>query len=693
MKHFNHTEKLFQMNKIYKAITIAGLFLIGSLATLQAQQIPIISAYSFQPKILNPAAQGGASGGGVLVLYRNQFMDLPSSARPTTYLLQADFSPLIHDRIGLGLLAMQDKASLTKRSSVNAFFAYHLFPEESPFRLSLGANAGFLSQNLDLSTATANNPNDLVLLNGMQSKTQFDGGVGLQMQYVQDNGSRLQLDAALPQLFTNDLNYDRTGTATNNLKYDLLPHVYSSLIYHAVLGPDFALEPNVVYRESFGTKLNGGNFDFNLRVYFLKDEMFMIGGGYRLDVKGAQFQLGVRPIPPLQIFGAYEAHDALGNSFEVGLQYAFGGSGSGVTRNRNRNCQPGAEEENLMRQRNAAMAARETMFKTAADTKTELAAAENDLAMAQTIPDVQLRQARLQSADKHIQVAENLLALGQPDLQTGNSVLFQAEQLQRQLEAQNTKPCNPGLVGEIQAAVSDMRNIDGYMREKITAAKNRRGTIQMVPGTNTPVNPNQPPTSYPNQQPTQPVVSGTLDVNNPASIRQYLDQQLAALPNKPADARVSGVSASTFEIAFSDVQEQYGLVNLPEVRAVADWLITELKRGELVKRGLKEQYITIVADLRDANILAPLATPYRGEFGNPFFAPYRLNGQEQVATVASNAQLNRGTLAVLKGYNLRRYLASQLGLSETAIQLELRAPASGTSAVQTTKLIVGYGKQ
>ncbi|MBK8966750.1 MAG: PorP/SprF family type IX secretion system membrane protein [Lewinellaceae bacterium] len=258
------------MNKTFNAILLPILFLISLCSSVNAQQIPLIQAYSFQPKILNPAAQGGASGGGILALYRNQFSDLPTSARPVTYLLQADVSPLIHDRIGVGLLAMQDKAALTKRTTVNAYFAYHLFPEQSPFRLSLGANAGILSQNMDLTTATVNNPNDLVLVNGMQSKTQFDGGVGLQLQYVQNNGSRLQLDASMPQLFTSNLSFSADGNATNNLKYDVLPHAFASLLYRWQTSPFFALEPNVVYRESYSTGTAGGNVDLNLRLFFWK---------------------------------------------------------------------------------------------------------------------------------------------------------------------------------------------------------------------------------------------------------------------------------------------------------------------------------------------------------------------------------------------------------------------------------------
>lgn len=261
---------------------------------------------------------------------------------------------------------------------------------------------------------------------------------------------------------------------------------------------------------------------------------------------------------------------------------------------------------------------------------------------------------------------------------------------------------------EIQAAVRDMRNIDRYMRDQITAAKNRRGTVPANPDINNPYQPpattqpittppatNQPTTNQPSTtQPTttQPAVPGVLDVNNPNSIRQYLEKQLAALPGKPADARVSGVSASTFEIAFSDTEEQYGLVYLPQVKAVADWLVTELKRGDLVRQGLKEQYVTIAADLRDANVNTPSQVKYRSEFGNPFFATYRLNGQDQVLQVPGNSVLTRGSLAVAKAYNLKRYFATQLGLPESSIQIELRAPAPGTATAQTTKIVVGYKK-
>ncbi|MBK8566748.1 MAG: type IX secretion system membrane protein PorP/SprF [Saprospiraceae bacterium] len=93
--------------------------LIGS--SIMAQQVPYLYTYSLQPGQFNPAAQG-IGGGGIGIVYRQQFMDLPSAERPQTLAFNADLSSLLKsERIGLGILLLGDDAHTLRRTQARLF--------------------------------------------------------------------------------------------------------------------------------------------------------------------------------------------------------------------------------------------------------------------------------------------------------------------------------------------------------------------------------------------------------------------------------------------------------------------------------------------------------------------------------------------------------------------------------------------
>lgn len=653
------------MKKNLPTIVVAGVLAMFC-APLFGQQMPWFSAYTFQPKFYNPAAQGGASGGGVAVAYRSQFADLPTGSRPVSYLLQADISPLLGDRIGLGIMAMQDEVHITKRTNVTAFFGYHLFPVDNDFNLSLGVMAGLLNQRMDLSTATVNNPFDLTLMQAAESKSQFDGGFGLQARFA-----GLQLDVTLPQLFTSNLEYAPAGEV-GTVRFDVFPHLFTSLRYR-FQGEGFAIEPGIVYREVFTKALKAGNFDFGLRAYFLDDDRIMVGAGYRTDEGGLQFSAGVRPVPQVLLFGAYETHDALGSSFEAGVQYAFGKGSSPADDTRTTDTPKPqkppkpqklpkfdqAAESMLAQYKTTAETARQKAGKDAVAAREKIEIARYALNEAKSTNSHKTRQAKIANAEKYFPEIETIGA--GVSIEAGKAVAAQksADSLVQQVAARNQKVHNGNDLALIRTASSEASRNDTDVRAKFAELKILRSSLPAL-----------------------------LDINDPATIQNYLGAELSALPNKPEDVKVVAGAPNSIAVQYADAEEAYK--SSAKIKLLADWLGARVQ--ELKAEGLVFETARLSAEILYNNVDTRTDARYASDYGQPFKTAYKLNGKDKTANIKKDAALTLETLAVLKLHDLKRYLAAKIGVPEDKITLELTAPNPKNDYQQVTRIVVNYRK-
>lgn len=307
-----------------KTTLLPMLFGLIAMATLlPAQQTPFLNHYTWDTRLFNPANQGGAAGGGIALVYRNQFQQLEASIRPSSYLLHVDFSSFLHKRIGLSVQLLGDKAHLLNRFQLSGFFGYHLIQNDQ-IHLALGVSVGYLSQNFDFDGVRVSNLQDLGLFDNRVSAARFDGGPGLTFEYLLPGGSFFALDAAATQLFSSDLTIrDADGSTTNAVVYDMMPHLLANARFR-FQASGFALEPNVVFRAIGGPRpLKAGVFDFNLNTYFLKNNRLMAGVGMRSDGGGFHLQIGVAPARNTRINFSAEMHPSLGATYEVGASYTF----------------------------------------------------------------------------------------------------------------------------------------------------------------------------------------------------------------------------------------------------------------------------------------------------------------------------------------------------------------------------------
>ncbi|MFN0016118.1 MAG: PorP/SprF family type IX secretion system membrane protein, partial [Saprospiraceae bacterium] len=261
-------------------------------ANANAQQTPFLSQYVWNPRLFNPASQGGANGEGqVAVGYRMQFLELEASARPNTYLLHADLSGVLPEKIGLALQILGDKTHILSHTSVGGFFGYHLI-RQPRLRFSLGATASVRFQRFDFTNKRIADAADLANFGSEISNTRFDGGPGLAFEYRTKNGSILALDAAAAQLFTDEIPIS-TSNSTDATVYATVPHLLANLRFRYQFS-GFALEPAVTLRAISGERRQtAGMFDLNLNAHFLENDLLSAGVGYRTDQGGPHIQIGV----------------------------------------------------------------------------------------------------------------------------------------------------------------------------------------------------------------------------------------------------------------------------------------------------------------------------------------------------------------------------------------------------------------
>ena len=180
-----------------------------------------------------------------------------------------------------------------------------------------------------------------------------------------------------------------------------------------------------------------------------------------------------------------------------------------------------------------------------------------------------------------------------------------------------------------------------------------------------------------------------LNVNDPASIQNFLTLELASLTDKPDETTVLCVTPTTIEIQYADAEEAYKVTaGTGKVKSLADWLGTRV--AELKNEGLQFESARLAADLLYGNVETRVDAKYTSDYGVTFKTPYTLNGKKKDSNIRKDATLTLETLAVLKLYDLKRYIAGKIGMPDDKITLELSAPNPNNEYQQMTRVILNY---
>lgn len=204
---------------------------------------PFESQYFINRYLGNPAMAGLDSTLTLNAAYRKQFSDLPGA--PVTEAFSADYNP--GKRVGLGLIAYNDKAGLISRSRFALTYAYHLPVGLYGQQLHFGISAAFAHANLD--------PKDIVGDQNDPAITDFNGRkdafeVDYGMAYT---GEHITLQASLSNLISFMKKFNNSIAE--------VPTVYAAAAYKFIFnGVVNSLEPqvSVLGVKNYNSLVNGG---------------------------------------------------------------------------------------------------------------------------------------------------------------------------------------------------------------------------------------------------------------------------------------------------------------------------------------------------------------------------------------------------------------------------------------------------
>lgn len=232
-----------------------------------AQQLPQFTQYMYNTISINPAYAGSRETLSMVGLHRSQWVGLEGA--PTTQTLSIH-TPLRNEKIGIGLSFINDELGYENFSYLYADFSYTIQTGKNS-KLAFGAKAGYTHYNIDL--ALLNDPaiiND-PYFNDVSNRWSPNIGAGL---FWHTNKWYLGLSA--PRLLNTDYNKGRSG----DVEYVSLERVS----YYFTGGYVFNLGESTKFKPAFLFKgTNGAPLSFDITANFLFNDVFWLGGSYRIN--------------------------------------------------------------------------------------------------------------------------------------------------------------------------------------------------------------------------------------------------------------------------------------------------------------------------------------------------------------------------------------------------------------------------
>lgn len=216
------------------------------------QQLPHFSQYFMNEYVVNPAIAGRDNVFDVRTSQRHQWVGITDA--PRTYTLSVN-GPLVKEKMGIGGYAYTDIVGPTRRTGVQASYAYHLRLSDD-IRLSLSASLGILHYALDGSKLDLQDENDASLANAYQAEILPDAKFAAYFYTP-----KFYAGFTMPNLMQNRLRlYDE-----NTIENRLVPHFMLLAGYKWAVSESITIEPSALLKFVNPAPLN---LDVTLRVHY-----------------------------------------------------------------------------------------------------------------------------------------------------------------------------------------------------------------------------------------------------------------------------------------------------------------------------------------------------------------------------------------------------------------------------------------
>ncbi len=187
-------------------ILMIGVFILFS-QNAYAQQEVLTTQWAYNKLTVNPGYTGGKDIFSARILHRQQWVGI--DGRPIATVLNAH-SPLLNDRIGVGISYVHDKLGVVNTNILMGSYAYRL-PFKNRTKLGIGINAGFSAFKIKTNELEGTHANDPYLQAGDVKKINVKVGTG-----VYYYGKQFYVGASTPNVIPNNL-YKESDISDENL--------------------------------------------------------------------------------------------------------------------------------------------------------------------------------------------------------------------------------------------------------------------------------------------------------------------------------------------------------------------------------------------------------------------------------------------------------------------------------------------
>lgn len=220
------------------------LFLLCCYSAAKAQIDPLYAQYLNNPFLVNPAYGGMNKYLNVMFGFRRQWAGFDGG--PATLALTGHTS-LADNKMGLGMIILQDKIGENTNTLVQASYAYKININESTL-LSFGLQAGMMNYRSDNSKLNPYDPTD-PLFAGVQNTTRPTVGAGVLVK-----GDKYFAGLAVPRLLKATTDFESTsGTGEVDL---YTQHFYGFASYLFLISDRLRFKPAALVRAVAGSPLS-----------------------------------------------------------------------------------------------------------------------------------------------------------------------------------------------------------------------------------------------------------------------------------------------------------------------------------------------------------------------------------------------------------------------------------------------------
>ena len=252
---------------------------------------PTTSLYLLNPMLINPAYAGSREALSISTFYNKKWAGVDGS--PTSVTFAADV-PLSDQKLGLGLIVVNDRVGVTKENQFVTNYAFRIFMGENT--LSFGLGAGVVLTNTAFSDLVALDPGDEVFL--ADSRTfavpNFNFGVyySTPLWYA---------GISVPRFLNYSFDYAKNKYVLDN-DFSMYSYMLNAGM-NFVPNRNFGFHPSVLVRYSSIPATSKVQYDINALFSFL--EKFRVGSSYRNNRSvAALFQF--QPTSQLNIAYSYD---------------------------------------------------------------------------------------------------------------------------------------------------------------------------------------------------------------------------------------------------------------------------------------------------------------------------------------------------------------------------------------------------